>query len=88
MQPVSYIDKAALVHDIEYLKPGNKFTADVNMYKNLNKQKPTAIVLNTAIFDALVLSTPFYSSETNEKVYEAAKQYAITNYDVAGYFAD
>jgi hypothetical protein len=86
--PVSYIDKAALVHDIEYLKPGNKAIADVNMYRNLMKQRPELFVLNTLIYDALLLSTPFMSIKTNQEVYIAAKKYAINKYKLQDYFAD
>jgi hypothetical protein len=86
-KPVSYIDKAALVHDIEYMKPNNKMSADLNMYKNLMKQAPYLFNLNTYIYGALLVSTPFYQPTGNLDMYEKAKQYAIENFDVKDMFS-
>lgn len=73
LEPVDYIDKAALVHDIEYLREGNKLAADYNMFKNLNRQRPDLLLINTAIFLGLVASTPFYNPQKNHRVYQAAR---------------
>jgi hypothetical protein len=34
------LDQAALIHDIEYMKPNNQFKADNNMWKNIVKTNP------------------------------------------------
>ncbi len=86
--PTTYIDKAALVHDIEYMKPNNKMKADLNMYKNLMKQAPYLFSLNTIVYKGLLLSTPFYQPVGDNDMYYKAKEYAIKHYDVKDMFAD
>lgn len=88
-QPVSYIDQAALIHDIEYLKTANRAKADLNMFANLFRAQPLSPpMINAFIYAALVLSSPFYNPEPNDIVYEAAKRYVKANYNLTARFAD
>lgn len=44
VQPTTVLDKAALIHDIEYLK-GDQWKADNNMWSNLIRDNPLNLPL-------------------------------------------
>jgi len=53
VKPISNLDRAALIHDIEYLN-GNQFQADNNMFKNMVKNDifsfPLAAITRASFF--------------------------------------
>lgn len=90
VQPVSYVDKAALIHDIEYYKPDNQLRADANMERNLNKQFMLGLPLHNMVRTAFKLKDIVgYKPKTDLQVYENAKAYVKENYDLGDMrFAD
>ena len=83
-KPISNLDRAALIHDIEYLK-GNQFKADNNMFKNMVKNDlfsfPHAAVLRAAFLFKDLFG---YSPKENKRDYEHLKEIINNNRDYFG----
>lgn len=50
VQPINFIDEAALLHDIEYIKPDNKIAADTKMVDTLKKTSPLVAFAAAVLF--------------------------------------
>lgn len=54
-KPISGVDAAALVHDMEYMRDNSRYHADVHMYQNLRKEYPHLPMV--AVASALTFAT-------------------------------
>lgn len=85
VQPTTYIDRAALIHDIEYIKPGNQLKADRNMITNMDKAfllgKPIHQIIAKVFIAKNIIG---YNPPTDIQLYEAAKAYVKQKYDLKG----
>lgn len=76
-QPVNDVDRAALVHDIEYLS-GETYYADYNMYLNTTGISSALINYAFNLKDQLIFVNSFLGSKNLPAYYEA-KKYVIEN---------
>lgn len=75
VRPTTVLDKAALIHDIEYTKPNNQREADNNMYANIKKASLlTGIIINPLLFKIfLVKNLIGYETKTDIDLYKYLK---------------
>lgn len=75
--PTTILDKAALIHDIDYMNPNiTKQQADITMYNNLKQHnKVLAIITKGALF----LGNRLGKKNSNYKEYLLAKELAYAN---------
>lgn len=72
--PTTIFDKASMIHDVEYVKPGNQWRADNNMWLNLVKEAPYLMPIHNMIRAAfLVKDLGGYKPETSEALYSLSK---------------
>lgn len=76
-RPISGIDAAALIHDIEYYR-GRQFQADNNMFNNLIREYPylPGIALYTR-FLFLLKDVVGYDTEVDDLEYQTLKRVAL-----------
>jgi len=80
VKPTTFLDKAALVHDIEYLKPNQEFKADLNLIKNtFKKGKIKSIPILPQLTSIMLLKNLLGLKLSNDDStnYESVKQDAI-----------
>jgi hypothetical protein len=76
------MDKAALIHDIEYMKPNNQKIADRNMITNMNSSTFN-IPLHEGIHKIFIAKDLIgYNPPTNEQLYKIAKDYAKYRFEL------
>ena len=76
-KPINTLDKAALIHDIEYYK-GNQFKADNNMFKNIVKHNPMMLPYASLIRAGfLIKDVVGYDVPVNDSQYKHLKELAI-----------
>lgn len=80
VKPINNLDRASLIHDIEYSKSTNDIRADLNMVKNIIKKDPTdiPIAMLTGIAFALKNALGIRLSRKNGN-YDKLKALAINN---------
>lgn len=90
IQPTTTMDRAAMIHDIEYVKPNNQWRADNNMWLNSVKEQPYLLPLHNMVRAAfLAKDLVGYKTKTDDKLYSVLKKKAETDYDLGGMgFAD
>jgi hypothetical protein len=81
--PTTYIDRAALIHDIEYIKPNNQDVADNNMIANMDREfflgKPVHNFIHKLFIAKNIIG---YNPPTNLELYNAAKTFAKLQFDL------
>lgn len=81
-QPTTVFDKASMIHDVEYVKPGNQWRADNNMWLNLVKEAPYLMPIHNMIRAAfLIKDLGGYAPNTNEELYSLGKSKVQEGYD-------
>lgn len=81
---MSNIDRAALIHDIEYVK-GNQFKADNNMFKNMVKNDPMSLPHAVIVRAAFLVKDLFgYSPKESVEDYNHLKEIVLENKEYFG----
>lgn len=79
-QPVNIFDRAAMIHDVEYLT-NQQFTADNNMFYNIIREKPEYLPAAVAIrLGFLVKDIYNYPQDVELNKYEKLKNKINKNY--------
>lgn len=82
IQPTTSFDKAALIHDVEYLR-GDQFKADNNMWKNLIRDNPFNFgIANATRLGFLLKDVVGYDSTPNQSDYQQLRQEVEDNYNL------
>jgi hypothetical protein len=82
IKPTTSLDKAALIHDIEYLR-GDQFKADNNMWLNLVRDNPLDFPLaNYARAAFLVKDIVGYQTDIDIDSYNMLKNIVKNEYDL------
>lgn len=82
IQPTTVFDKASMIHDVEYVKPGNQWRADNNMWLNSVKEAPYLLPIHNMIRAAfLVKDLAGYKPTTSEELYKLSKSKLQEGYD-------
>lgn len=80
--PINTLDKASMIHDIEYLKK-DQFKADNNMWLNIVRENPLLLpVANFARLGLLAKDLVGYKPITDEDEYLQLKNLVKQNYDL------
>lgn len=81
--PVSAFDRAAMIHDIEYVKPGSQWQADNNMWLNSVRETPYLLPLHNMVRAVFAIKDIVgYKQNTNQQLYNTLKNEALTNMDL------
>lgn len=81
-QPTTFLDRAALIHDVEYLA-GDQFHADNNMWLNLIRHNPLALPIANAVRLGFLLKDVIgYNPEVNRNKYIMLKNLVRNDYDL------
>lgn len=82
VQPTNNFDRAALIHDIEYIR-GNQKQADDNMWLNLVKQNPLLLpVANATRLAFYAKDLIGYDQTPNLALYQELRDDVESNYDL------
>lgn len=82
-QPVNTFDKASMIHDVEYVKPGNQWSADNNMWLNLVKEAPYLLPVHNLVRAAFLVKDLFgYHPPTDQALYDYTKEKVKNTYDL------
>lgn len=82
IKPTTTLDKASLIHDIEYLKD-DQFKADNNMWINIVKENPLLIPIANATRAAfLVKDVIGYKTEQDLESYKYLKDIVERDYEL------
>lgn len=82
IKPTTKLDRAALIHDIEYLK-GDQWKADNNMWKNLVRDSWTNIpVANAARAAFLIKDVVGYETPVDNIGYHELRTIVEQDYDL------
>lgn len=82
MRPTTTLDKAALIHDIEYLK-GNQWKADNNMWSNLLRDNPLNLPLaNMTRLAFLTKDIIGYDAAQDKASYDELRSIVERDYDL------
>jgi len=82
VKPINTLDKASLIHDIEYMNPNiSQKQADSNMFKNIVRENPFWLPQALVIMGALKAKDVIgYAQNTDIGKYEYLKKLAAQNY--------
>lgn len=81
-RPTTFIDKAALAHDIEYLSTNNETLADIHMIENLIKHDPIKGTIASIPVGLAFLVKDLAHIKLSDKSKRTAKQKELKEYVV------
>lgn len=83
VQPTNVFDKASMIHDVEYVKSGNQWRADNNMWLNLVKETPYLLPIHNMVRAAFFVKDLFgYNTPTDDNLYAYTKDQVKKDYDL------
>jgi hypothetical protein len=82
IKPINTLDKASMIHDIEYLR-GNQWKADNNMWSNIIKENPLyAPIANLTRGVFLIKDLVGYNTDRDLEDYSQLRDIAERDYDL------